>query len=352
MSATAEEIRLVSFSHGAGCGCKLGPNDLSDVLQALGPQLPVDQRLLVGSETGDDAAVYKLDDDTAIVFTTDFFTPIVDDAFDWGRIAAANALSDVYAMGGRPLLCLNIVGWPRDALPLSLLGRVLEGGLAVAREAGAIVAGGHTIDDAEPKYGMAVVGIADPKRIVTNAAARAGDLLVLTKPLGLGVISTAIKNQKASPDVVARAIETMTMLNAAASQAMLATGVRAATDVTGFGFLGHLHRMLLASGVAATVRASSVPVLEGARALAEAGQIPGGSKRNRRYVEPVVHFADGTDEVTRALLADAQTSGGMLIACPSEQLGSLRTELTARAVAFSEVGVVTGGPAGEITIEV
>ena len=350
MSTTAGEIRLVSFSHGAGCGCKLGPTDLTDVLTALGPQLPVDQRLLVGSETGDDAAVYKLDDDTAIVFTTDFFTPIVDDAYDWGRIAAANALSDVYAMGGRPLLCLNLVGWPREALPLDLLGRVLEGGQSVARDAGAIVAGGHTIDDPEPKYGMAVVGLADPKRIVTNAAARAGDVLVLTKPLGLGVISTAIKNQKAPGDVVARAIETMTTLNAAASQAMLAVGVRAATDVTGFGFLGHLHRMLAASGVAAAMRAPAVPVLDGARELAEAGQIPGGSKRNRRYVEPAVCFADGVDEVTRALLTDAQTSGGMLIACPPEQLGSLRAELAARATPFYEVGVVTEGPAGEIAI--
>ena len=351
MSTTAGDIRLVSFSHGAGCGCKLGPTDLTDVLQALGPQLPVDHRLLVGSETGDDAAVYKLDDDTALVFTTDFFTPIVDDAYDWGRIAAANALSDVYAMGGRPILCLNLVGWPREALPLELLGRVLEGGLAVASDAGAIVAGGHTIDDPEPKYGMAVVGLADPKRIVTNAAARARDVLVLTKPLGLGVISTAIKNQMAPADVVARAIETMTTLNAAASQAMLAVGVRAATDVTGFGFLGHLHRMLEASGVGAAVRASAVPVLEGARELAEAGQIPGGSKRNRRYVEPSVRFAEGVDEVTRALLADAQTSGGMLIACPPEQLGALRVELEARSVPFHEVGVVTDGPAGEIAIE-
>ena len=351
MSTTADEIRLVSFSHGAGCGCKLGPNDLTDVLRTLGPQLPVDHRLLVGSETGDDAAVYKLDDETALVFTTDFFTPIVDDAYDWGRIASANALSDVYAMGGKPLLCLNLVGWPRDALPLSLLGRVLEGGMAVAREAGAIVAGGHTIDDPEPKYGMAVVGIADPKRIVTNAGARAGDVLVLTKPLGLGVISTAIKNQKAPADVVARAIETMTTLNSGASAGMLAAGVQAATDVTGFGFLGHLHRMLLASDVAAVVRAHTVPVLEGARALTEAGQIPGGSKRNRTYVESAAGFAGDVDEITRVLLTDAQTSGGMLIACPSERLETLRAELGARAVPFHVVGIVTEGLAGEIGIE-
>jgi selenide,water dikinase len=350
MSTTAD-IHLIGYSHGAGCGCKLGPADLTDVLASLQPQLPVDPALLVGSETGDDAAVYRLDRRTALVFTTDFFTPVVDDAYDWGRIAAANALSDVYAMGGRPLLCLNLVCWPRDALPLDLLGRVLEGGIAVAREAGAIVAGGHTIDDPEPKYGMAVVGLADPDRIVTNAAARAGDVLFLTKPLGLGVISTAIKNGKAPDGVVARAIETMTTLNAAGSVAMLAAGVRAATDVTGFGFLGHLHRMLNASGVSATVRASDVPVLEGACELAAAGQIPGGSKRNRAYVEPAIHFADGVDEVTRVLLTDAQTSGGLLISCPSAQAGTLRALLSEGGVPAHEVGLVEDGAAGSIRIE-
>lgn len=350
MSTTAGDIRLVGYSHGAGCGCKLGPTELNDVLASLKPQLPVDPSLLVGSETGDDAAVYRLDERTALVFTTDFFTPIVDDAYDWGRIAAANALSDVYAMGGRPLLCLNLVCWPREALPLSLLGSVLEGGNAVAHEAGAIVAGGHTIDDPEPKYGMAVVGLADPERIVTNAAAREGDILFLTKPLGLGVISTAIKNGKAPEDVVASAIDTMTTLNARASEAMLASGVRAATDVTGFGLLGHLHRMLVASGVSASVRASAVPMIAGARELAAAGQIPGGSKRNRAYVEGAVRFADGVDEVSRVLLTDAQTSGGLLISCPREDSGALRAALSARAVPSHEVGEVGGGPAGSIEI--
>src|SRR5258706_1797389 len=327
MSTTAGEVHLVGYSHGAGCGCKLGPTELNDVLASLKPQLPVDPALLVGSETGDDAAVYRLDQRTALVFTTDFFTPIVDDAYDWGRIAAANALSDFYAMEGGRLLCLNLVGWPREALPLTLLGRVLEGGIAVAHEAGAIVAGGHTIDDPEPKYGMAVVGIADPERIVTNAAARAGDVLFLTKPLGLGVISTAIKNGKAPEDVVTRAIETMTTLNAKASEAMLSCGVRAATDVTGFGFLGHLHRMLAASGVSATIRASAVPLIPGARDLAAGGQIPGGSKRNRAYVEAAVSFDGDVDEVSRALLSDAQTSGGLLISCPPSEAGTLRAAL-------------------------
>ncbi|MGZ4141139.1 MAG: selenide, water dikinase SelD [Actinomycetota bacterium] len=350
MSSTAE-IRLVTYSHGAGCACKLGPADLTEVLRGLQPQLPVDPAVLVGYDTGDDAAVYRLDDRTALVFTTDFFTPIVDDAFDWGRIAAANALSDVYAMGGRPLMALNLVGWPRDTLPLELLGRVLEGGMEVARGAGAFVAGGHTVDDPEPKYGMAVVGIADPDRIVTNAAARAGDVLVLTKPLGLGVISTAIKNEKAPPDVVVRAIETMTTLNAGASEAMLEAGVRGATDVTGFGLLGHLHRMLSASGVSAVVRAGSVPVLEGARELAAAGQIPGGSRRNRAYVDPHLRFADGVDETTRVLLTDAQTSGGMLIACPPGARERLFAGLEARGVHGWEIGVVADGAPGAIAVE-
>jgi selenide,water dikinase len=202
-----------------------------------------DPALLVGYETGDDAAVWQLDEKTALVFTTDFFTPIVDDAYDWGRIAATNALSDVYAMGGRPVMCLNITAWPRDALPLALLADVLRGGADVARASGALVVGGHTIDDAEPKYGMAVVGLVDPNRVVTNAAARAGDKLVLTKPIGLGVISTAIKNSLASSDVIKRAISVMTSSNADASEAIVAAGARAATDVTGFSLLGHLNRL-------------------------------------------------------------------------------------------------------------
>ena len=292
--------------------------------------------------------MYRIDERTALVFTTDFFTPIVNDAFDWGRIAAANALSDVYAMGGRPLLCLNITGWPREALPLDLLARVLEGGAEVARAAGAMVVGGHTVDDAEPKYGMAVVGLADPARIVTNAAARPGDTLVLTKPIGLGVISTAIKNERAPAEVVARAIETMTELNAAASEAMLDAGVRAATDVTGFGLLGHLHRMAAASGVSARVLARAVPVLEGARALAEAGQIPSGSKRNRKFVDEFARYDDDVAEVDRVLLTDAQTSGGMLIATPAESLARLQAALGARAVV---IGAIEAGDAGRLSIE-
>jgi selenide,water dikinase len=329
---------LLRYSHGAGCGCKLGPSDLAEVVARLAPS--ADPALLVGYSSGDDAAVYRLDERTALVFTTDFFTPIVDDAREWGRIAAANALSDVYAMGGRPLLCLNIAGWPRDELPLDLLGEVLAGGASVAAEAGAIVAGGHTIDDREPKYGMAVVGLADPARIVTNAAARPGDALVLTKPLGLGVISTAIKNGVAPSEVVARAIEVMTTLNDRARDAMLEAGARAATDVTGFGLLGHLRKMCDASGTGAEVFAGAVPLIEGARELASAGQVPGGSKRNRAFADEVARYDDGVGEIERVLLSDAQTSGGLLIASPEPD--AVVRALGARGVPATVIGQMTG----------
>ncbi|HEX9775653.1 MAG TPA: selenide, water dikinase SelD [Actinomycetota bacterium] len=337
--------RLVSYSHGAGCGCKLGPAELATVIARLAPA-EADARLLVGYDTGDDAAVYRIDDATALVFTTDFFTPIVDDARAWGRIAAANALSDVYAMGGRPLLCLNVTAWPRESLPLEVLAEVLAGGAEVAREAGAVVAGGHTIDDPEPKYGMAVAGLVHPDRVVTNAGARPGDLLVLTKPLGTGVIATAHKNDAAPPEVLERAVRVMTALNASASAAMIAAGARAATDVTGFGFLGHLGRMLEASGVSASIEADAVPLIDGARELAEQGHIAGGTRRNRGYVEPRVRFGDGVDETSRWLLFDAQTSGGLVIACPPEGLD----DLGAAAVGAAVVGAVEAGEAGAIDV--
>jgi len=345
-----EAVRLTAFSHGAGCACKLGPADLAEVMSHLNPMLAEDPALLVGIATGDDAAVYKLDDRTALVFTTDFFTPIVDDAYDWGRVAAANALSDVYAMGGRPILCLNLVGWPVEQLPLAMLARVLEGGQAVAREAGALVAGGHTIDDREPHYGMAVVGLADPNRIVTNAGAREGDVLVLTKPLGVGATTTAIKRDLATPEAIERVVALMTHLNRGASEAMLAVGVVAATDVTGFGLLGHLHKMLLASGTSAEVRSDHVPLLDGARELVRAGAVAGGTRRNMVFVEPFVDVAEGVAEDDYILLADAQTSGGLLISTPPDRLAALRRELAARGETGAEVGVVAAGKAGSIRV--
>jgi len=264
--------RLTSFSHGAGCGCKLGPDQLAEVLGGLTlPGLPSD--VLVAADTGDDAAVYRIDDERALVATLDFFTPIVDDPYDWGRIAATNAMSDVYAMGGTPFLGLNIVSWPVDDLPLEMLGRVLQGGIDAASGVGFPVLGGHSITDPEPKYGMVVLGFVDPRRMLRNSTAVAGDTLVLTKPLGLGMISTAVKRGVATDEMLATAVELMTTPNRAAAEAVAEVGADAATDVTGFGLLGHLHRMVLASGVAAEIDADAVPLIDGALDLARTGPI-------------------------------------------------------------------------------
>ena len=279
------DVRLTSFSHGAGCGCKLGPDDLAGVLAGLSlPSLP--REVLVSAETGDDAAVWSLPDGRALVATLDYFTPIVDDPYDWGRIAATNAMSDVYAMGGAPFLGLNIANWPVDDLPLEMLGQVLQGGIDAAAKAGVAVIGGHSITDPEPKYGMVVLGFVDPERMLTNAAARPGDRLYLTKPLGLGMISTAVKRGVATQEHLATAVDLMTTTNAAGAEAMVDAGASAATDVTGFGLLGHLHKMLLASGHAATVDAAAVPVIPGVGELARGGVVPGGTQRNHAFVDP------------------------------------------------------------------
>ncbi|MCW2657532.1 MAG: hypothetical protein JWR06_1725 [Jatrophihabitans sp.] len=264
--------------------------------------------LLVGLESGDDAAVVSVSGDIAVIATADFFTPVVDDAYDWGRIAAANALSDVYAMGGRPVVAVNLVGWPRDVLPLELLREVLRGGADVAAAAGCPVGGGHSIDDPEPKYGMAVTGIGSPDRLLRNDAARPGRPLTLTKPLGVGVLNN---RHKATGEVFAEAIATMTALNDAASAAALTAGVVAATDVTGFGLLGHLYKMARASGVSAVIDAAAVPYLDGARDSLQAGYVSGGTKRNLDWVRPHLTSAVGENELL--LLADAQTSGGLLL---------------------------------------
>lgn len=245
--------------------------------------------------------------------TVDFITPVVDDPYDWGRVAAVNSMSDVYAMGGRPLLCLNLVGWPADALPVDLLARVLEGGQAAAAEAGALVVGGHTIDDREPKYGMAVLGLADPERIVVNSAVGPGEELFLTKPLGLGVLTTGIKRDLVGEAGSTRVVEVMATSNRAAAEAMLEAGVRAATDVTGFGLLGHLHKMCRASGVGAVVEVGSVPLVEGAREALRDGYVSGGTRRNLDWVGSSVTAGPGVTEDDLLLLADAQTSGGLLV---------------------------------------
>ncbi len=303
---TQATYRLTQYASGGGCACKIPPGELEDVVRALAG--PASADLLVGLDDGDDAAVVRVDDDTAVVLTADFFTPVVDDAYDWGRIAAANALSDVYAMGGRPLVAVNLVGWPRDVLPTELLGEVLRGGLDVAREAGCHVAGGHSIDDPEPKYGMAVTGLVDPAKLLRNDAAVAGLPLTLTKPLGVGVLNN---RHKSTGEVFPEAVASMAALNRDASRAAVAAGARAATDVTGFGLLGHLYKLARASGVTAVVDAAAVPYLTGAREALAAGFVSGGSRRNLDWVRP--HLSSGCSEEELLLLADAQTSGGLLV---------------------------------------
>jgi selenide,water dikinase len=313
--------------------------------------LATDPRILVDASSRDDAAVFQLTADRAIVATLDFFTPLVDDPYDFGRIAATNAFSDLYAMGATPLLALNLVGWPRETLPFELLGEVLRGGADVAQAAGAFVLGGHSVDDPEPKYGMVAIGEVHPDRIVTNAGAQPGDALVLTKPLGTGVLTTALKRDLVSAAELAPAVAAMTTLNAGAARAMLGVGVHAATDVTGFGLLGHLHTLLAASGRAAELRAAAVPLLPGARAAAERGAIPGGTKRNVADVADAVQYAAGVDAPTRLLLADAQTSGGLVIAVAPERLDALVAALVReRTLAAAVIGRVVAGPPGRITV--
>jgi selenide,water dikinase len=310
----ADTPRLTQFAHGGGCACKIPPGELEDIVAGLlgGNRRDFNAELLVGLDSGDDAAAVRIDEtsDTAILATADFFTPVVDDPYDWGRIAAANALSDIYAMGGRPLVAVNLLAWPRDRLPFELAREVLRGGLDVATDAGCHVAGGHSIDDPEPKYGMAVTGVASAKTLLRNDSAKPGNAISLTKPLGLGVLNN---RHKATGEVFAEAIATMVALNRDASAAAIAAGIAGATDVTGFGLLGHLHKMARASDVTAIIDVAAVPFLDGARAAATAGYIPGGSRRNLDWVTPHLD-SEGYDDITRLLLADAQTSGGLLLA--------------------------------------
>ncbi len=283
--------------------------------------------------------------------TVDVFTPVVDDPYHYGAISVANSLSDIYAMGARPLLALNIAGFPRGKLPLEVLSEILRGGAAKAQEAGVLIVGGHTIDDPEPKYGLAVTGTVHPERIVTKAGGRPGDELLLTKPLGLGVITTGIKQGKTTPEVAAEAIRVMETLNRAASEAMVEVGVHACTDVTGYGLLGHLHEVTASSGVAARVRAGSVPMLPEAHALARAGAIAGGTARNFQFLQDKVTYDKGVDEETRLLLADAQTSGGLLIAVPPDRVDALEAALRQRDVApIARIGELLAGPPGWITV--
>jgi selenide,water dikinase len=303
--------------------------------------------VLVGADTADDAAVYALDEERAIVATVDVFTPIVDDPYDWGRVAAINAVSDVYAMGGRPLLGLNVVAWPSEGLPTSMLTQVLQGGVDAAETEGFPVLGGHSIVDPEPKYGMVVIGTVGTGNVVSNAGARAGDTLLLSKPIGLGIATTAVKRGLAPRGLEARAVEIMATSNAATAEAMRAAGVRAATDITGFGLLGHLGEMLRASGVAAHLDAAGVGLLPGTLALAEQGCVPGGSERNLEDLGSSVDWG-GLPAHEQLVLADAQTSGGLLMASSDPDL--LAEELTSRGVTAARIGRVREGVPGRIEV--
>ena len=311
MTTAPARIRLTQYAHGGGCACKIPPGELEAVvagLTAAGPADPAAE-LVIGLDDGDDAAVVRIAGGQGIVLTTDFFTPVVDDAYTFGRIAATNALSDVYAMGGTPVVAVNLLGWPREVLPAELAAEVLRGGLEAAQEAGCHVGGGHSIDDPEPKYGMAVTGVVDVDRVITNSAAVAGTPLSLTKPLGVGVLNNRMK---ATGEVSEEAVTAMTTLNRDAGRAAVAAGIRAGTDVTGFGLLGHLYKMARASGVTAVVDAAAVPYLTGARAALAEGFVSGGSRRNLDWVRPQTELSAVSGEEA-LLLADAQTSGGLLL---------------------------------------
>jgi len=310
-----------------------------------------DPNLLVGTNTADDAGVYRLSADLALVQTVDFFTPVVDEPYWFGAIAAANALSDVYAMGARPLTALNIAGFPVGTLSLDVLAEILRGGSDKAREAGVTIVGGHTVDDTEPKYGLAVTGLAHPDKIFTNAGARAGDLLVLTKPLGTGIATTAIKQGKASPSLKDEAIALMSTLNRAAAEAMIESSAHAATDITGFGLLGHLGEMTAGSRLAATVSAGTVPTLPGVMELAEQGVVPGGTRRNLESLRERLVFDPAVPEPLRLVLGDAQTSGGLLIAIDSVGCPALLDGLSRRGVTGAVIGRLLGGVEGAITVE-
>jgi selenide,water dikinase len=311
---TPGEPRLTSLAHGGGCGCKVAPGVLSEILRTA-TAMPVPEALLVGLETADDAAVWRLSDEQALVATTDFFTPIVDDAFDFGRIAATNAISDVYAMGARPIMALAIVGMPIGVLSTATIGRILEGGASAARDAGIPVAGGHTIDTVEPIYGLVALGLVHPRRVRRNADARPGDVLVLGKPLGVGVLSAALKKGRLDAAGYARMVATTTRANTPGPELAAVDGVHAMTDVTGFGLAGHALEVARGSGCSVAVDWHRVPLLAGVRELAAQGLVTGASARNWAGCGADVQLPAGFDATERALLTDPQTSGGLLVSC-------------------------------------
>ncbi len=343
-------IKLTRYTQGLGCACKIRPQYLEQVLKDL-PAV-FDNNVLVGTSTSDDAAVYRISDDIAIVQTLDFFTPIVDDPYAFGAIAAANALSDIYAMGAKPLFALNIVGFPSNRLPMQVLKDILRGASDKAAEAGISVLGGHTVEDPEPKFGMVVSGVIHPDKIITNSGARPGDALILTKPIGTGIISTALKRNLADEKIALAAREVMITLNASAARAMERFPVHACTDITGFGLLGHLNEMMTGSGVSCRVQAQDVPLIDGVYELAMAGAVPGGSKNNMEFVSPHVQYAHGIPEMLKLILCDAQTSGGLLIALDAEFADALiECLLKDFEISASKIAMVTEKVAQNILVD-
>ena len=342
--------RLTSLSHGGGCGCKIAPGVLSEILRSMPSTLPVPTQLMVGIETADDAAVYRLNDDQALIATTDFFMPIVDDPYDFGRIAATNAISDVYAMGGTPILALGIVGMPINVLPLETISRILEGGQSVCAAAGIPIAGGHTIDSVEPIYGLVVLGLAHPSRIKRNADAQPGDVLVLGKPLGVGVLSAALKKEQLDAQGYRRMIDSTTKLNTPGAELAALEGVHALTDVTGFGLAGHSLELARGAGCTVRIEWKRVPLIEGVRELAAQGFVTGASGRNWTSYGADVRLPEGYAVEDRALLTDPQTSGGLLVSCSREAaeavLAVFRRHGFASAALIGEV--VAGAPVLEV----
>ena len=337
-------IRLTSFSHGGGCGCKIAPGVLAEILKKS-TGFPVPQALMVGIETSDDAAVYRLNDEQALIATTDFFMPIVDDPYDFGRIAATNAISDVYAMGGTPIMALALVGMPINQIPLDVIGQIIEGGESICREAGIPIAGGHSIDSVEPIYGLVVMGLIHPSKVKRNSGAQIGDQLILSKPLGVGILSAALKKQRLDAAGYASMIANTTKLNKPGQLLAQLDGVHAMTDVTGFGLLGHLLEICRGAQISAKISTSNIPLLPQVQALAAASCVTGASARNfAAYGHDVI--LNSTDSITQALLTDPQTSGGLLIACAKESVDEVLALLHSNHFAEATViGEMIEGPA-------
>lgn len=350
MDEQLSNVRLTTLSSKGGCGCKIGPADLSQVLRML-PQTEKHPDLIVGLDTSDDAGVYRLNDEMALVQTVDFFTPIVDDAYAFGQVAAANALSDIYAMGGKPLTALNIVAFPISKLDKSILADILRGAGDKVKEAGATLVGGHSIDDAEPKFGMAVTGIIHPEKVLTNAGAKPGDKLVLTKPIGVGIMTTSLKRELLQPEEVELVTRTMATLNKTAAEVMAGYDIHACTDVTGFGLLGHSTEMAAGSEAGLVIYAEQVPFLPRVRELAESGAVPGGTKNNYNHVKDKVVFDERLDEIAQLMLCDAVTSGGLLLSVAAVDAEAMIRDMRAKGVEAACIGEVVADHPGHIHVE-